>query len=163
MATCPPHIGTLESQRERRNRGLVGLSTSLEKYRFMRDLQDTNETLFYSLITHQIEETLPIVYTPTVGEACQKFSEIWRKPRGLFLSYPNKGRIEQILSSPLYDGINAGGRMFCCNGRILQGKTRSGSSLVIGNSSAPSTTTSRERLLSPRAHCSRRSMLQASR
>jgi malate dehydrogenase (oxaloacetate-decarboxylating) len=101
----PPHIGTLESQRERRNRGLVGLSTSLEKYRFTRDLQDTNETLFYSLITHQIEETLPIVYTPTVGEACQKFSEIWRKPRGLFLSYPNKGRIEQILSSPLYDGI----------------------------------------------------------
>lgn len=96
----PPHIGTLESQRERRNRGLVGLSTSLEKYRFMRDLQDTNETLFYSLITHHIEETLPIVYTPTVGEACQKFSEIWRKPRGLFLSYPNKGRIEQWLSIP---------------------------------------------------------------
>ena len=84
---------------------LAGLSTSIEKYRLMRDLQDTNETLFYSLITHHIEETLPIVYTPTVGEACQKFSEIWRKPRGLFLSYPNKDLIEEIFSSPLYDGI----------------------------------------------------------
>ena len=71
----------------------------------MRDLQDTNETLFYSLITHHVEETLPIVYTPTVGEACQKFSEIWREPRGLFLSYPNRHRIEQIFSHPRYDGI----------------------------------------------------------
>jgi malate dehydrogenase (oxaloacetate-decarboxylating) len=77
----------------------------IEKYRFMRDLQDTNETLFYSLITHNVEETLPVVYTPTVGEACQKFSEIWRKPRGLFLSYPNRHRIEQIFSHPRYDGI----------------------------------------------------------
>jgi malate dehydrogenase (oxaloacetate-decarboxylating) len=71
----------------------------------MRDLQDANETLFYSLIIHNIEETLPIVYTPTVGEGCQKFSEIWHKPRGLFLSYPNKARIEQIFSHPRYDGI----------------------------------------------------------
>ena len=71
----------------------------------MRDLQDSNETLFYSLITQHVEETLPIVYTPTVGEGCQQFSEIWRKPRGLFLSYPNKDRIEQILSHPRYDGI----------------------------------------------------------
>ena len=69
----------------------------------MRDLQDNNETLFYSLIAHNIEELLPIVYTPAVGEGCQRFSEIWRKPRGLFLSYPNKERIEQILANPSYD------------------------------------------------------------
>ena len=55
----------------------------------MRDLQDNNETLFYSLIASNIEELLPIVYTPAVGEGCQRFTEIWRKPRGLFLSYPN--------------------------------------------------------------------------
>ena len=61
--------------------------------------------MFYSFITHYIEETLPIVYTPTVGEACQQFSEIWRKPRGLFLSYPNRGMIDQILSHPRYAGI----------------------------------------------------------
>ncbi len=101
----PPHVGTLEDQRERRHRGLAGLPTALEKYNFMRDLQNTNETLFYSLITHHIEETLPIVYTPTVGEGCQKFSEIWSKPRGLFLSFPNRDRVDQIFSHPRYDGI----------------------------------------------------------
>ncbi len=101
----PPHIGNLEEQRTRRHNWLASLTAPIEKYRFMRDLQDSNETLFYSLITNHVEETLPIVYTPTVGEACQQFSEIWRKPRGLFLSYPNKDRIEQILSHPRYDGI----------------------------------------------------------
>jgi malate dehydrogenase (oxaloacetate-decarboxylating) len=101
----PPHVGNLEEQRLRRRNWLMSLATPIEKYRFMRDLQDTNETLFYSLITDHVEETLPIVYTPTVGEGCQQFSEIWRKPRGLFLSYPNKQRIEQILSDPRYDGI----------------------------------------------------------
>jgi len=101
----PPHFGTLENQRDRRKKGLLNLNTPIERYRFMRDLQDTNETLFYSLITQNVEEILPIVYTPTVGEGCQKFSQIWRKPRGLFLSYPNKERIERILSHPRYDDI----------------------------------------------------------
>jgi malate dehydrogenase (oxaloacetate-decarboxylating) len=101
----PPHVGTLEEQRKRRKQGLDEQATPLQKYSFLRDLQDTNETLFYSLITNYIEETLPIVYTPTVGEACEKFSGIWRKPRGLFLSYPNKHLIEQILSHPRYHGI----------------------------------------------------------
>ena len=67
----------------------------------MRDLQDNNETLFYSLIAQHTEELLPIVYTPTVGEGCQRFSEIWRKPRGVFLSYPDKDRIAQILPPAL--------------------------------------------------------------
>ncbi len=101
----PPHIGTIEQQRARRKKGLDEEATSLQKYSFMRDLQDTNETLFYSLITHYVEETLPIVYTPTVGAACQQFSEIMRKPRGLFLSYPNKHLIDQIFSHPRYSGI----------------------------------------------------------
>jgi malate dehydrogenase (oxaloacetate-decarboxylating) len=101
----PSHVGTLQEQRSRRYQGLKNLTLPIDKYEFMRDLQDTNETLFYSLITHHVEETLPVVYTPTVGEACQKFSEIWRRPRGLFLSYPNKHRIEQILSQPRYDDV----------------------------------------------------------
>ncbi len=101
----PPHIGTLESQRERRKRVLDSRPTAFGKYSNMRDLQDNNETLFYSLIAAHIEELLPIVYTPAVGEGCQRFSEIWRKPRGLFLSYPDKDRIEQILSSPRYDSV----------------------------------------------------------
>jgi malate dehydrogenase (oxaloacetate-decarboxylating) len=101
----PPHIGTLEDQRERRKRAFDSLPTAFAKYAFMRELQDTTETLFYSLIAHNVEELVPIVYTPTVGEGCQRFSEIWRKPRGLFLSYPNKDRIEQILSHSRYDHV----------------------------------------------------------
>ncbi len=101
----PPHIGTLEDQRERRKLALDHRDTEFGKYNQMRDLQDTNETLFYSLITQHIEELLPIVYTPAVGEGCQRFSEIWRKPRGLFISFPDKARIQQILSDPRYDEI----------------------------------------------------------
>jgi malate dehydrogenase (oxaloacetate-decarboxylating) len=101
----PPHIGKLEEQRKRRYEGLIELPTSLERFSFLRNLQDNNETLFYSLILHHIEETLPLVYTPTVGEACQKFSEIFRKARGLFISYPNKDLIDQIFSDPCYDLI----------------------------------------------------------
>jgi malate dehydrogenase (oxaloacetate-decarboxylating) len=101
----PPHIGTLEDQRERRKRVLDGRDTGFLKYSNMRDLQDNNETLFYALIQRYTEDLLPIVYTPTVGEGCQRFSEIWRRPRGLFISFPQRDRIEQILSDPRYDDV----------------------------------------------------------
>ena len=101
----PPHVGCLDEQVGRRLEALEREPTSFSKYSFLRDLQDINETLFYALLERNVEEMLPLVYTPTVGEGCQRFSEIWRKPRGLFLSYPNKDRIEQILSHPRYDGI----------------------------------------------------------
>jgi len=101
----PPHIGTLEDQRERRKRVLDSRDTSFGKYSNMRDLQDNNETLFYSMIERYTEELLPVVYTPAVGEGCQRFSEIWRRPRGLFISYPNRDRIDQILSDKRYDDV----------------------------------------------------------
>lgn len=101
----PPHIGTLETQRERRKRALDNTPTAFGKYALMRDLQDSDETLFYSLITHNVEELLPVVYTPAVGEGCQRFSEIWRKPRGLFISYPNRHLIEHMLADRRYDHI----------------------------------------------------------
>ena len=101
----PPHVGTLDEQVERRMEALRTQPNSFSKYSFLRDLQDTNETLFYALLVRNIEEMLPLVYTPTVGEGCERFSEIWRKPRGLFLSYPNKDRIEQILNHPRYDDV----------------------------------------------------------
>jgi len=101
----PPHVGTLEDQRERRKTSLASRTSAFAKYRMMRDLQDNDETLFYSFIEHNIEELLPIVYTPTVGEGCQRFSEIWRKPRGLFLSFPHKERIDKILANPRYDDV----------------------------------------------------------
>lgn len=101
----PPHVGTLDEQVERRMHALEQESTPFTKYSFLRDLQDTNETLFYALLVRDIDRMLPLVYTPTVGEGCQRFSEIWRKPRGVFLSYPNKDRIAQILGHPRYDGV----------------------------------------------------------
>jgi malate dehydrogenase (oxaloacetate-decarboxylating) len=101
----PPHIGTLEDQRERRKRVLDGRDTAFLKYSNMRDVQDNCETLFYSLIEHYTEELLPIVYTPAVGEGCQRFSEIWRRPRGLFISYTHKDHIEQILADPRFDEV----------------------------------------------------------
>src|ERR1700679_2118031 len=82
----PPHIGTLDEQVERRMHALGEQPTPFEEYSFLRDLQDTDETLFYALLVRNVEQMLPLVYTPTVGEGCQRFSEIWRKPRGVFLS-----------------------------------------------------------------------------
>ena len=101
----PPHVGGLDEQVARRLRGLREFATDFERYAFLRELQDSNETLFYALLVRNLEELLPLVYTPTVGEGCQRFSEIWRKPRGVFLSYPNQDRIGEILSDPRFDAV----------------------------------------------------------
>lgn len=101
----PPHVGNLDDQAARRLKALRNFATDFERYAYLRDLQDTNETLFYGLLVRNIEEMMPLVYTPTVGEGCQRFSEIWRKPRGLFLSYPNQHRIHEILSHHRYDAV----------------------------------------------------------
>jgi len=103
----PPTIGALSEQVSRRLQALRGLANDLERYAFLRDLQDTNETLFFALLVENLEELLPIVYTPTVGAGCQQFSKLFRRPRGLFLSLPYKDRIEQILSHPRYDMVEA--------------------------------------------------------
>src|ERR1700691_4071341 len=84
----PPHVGSLDEQLERRVKALEKQPTPFAKYSFLRDLQDTNETVFYALLVRNVEQMLPFVYSPTVGDGCQRFSEICRKPRGLFLSYP---------------------------------------------------------------------------
>ena len=101
----PPHIGALEEQATRRLNVLNTFTADIQRYASLRDLQDTNETLFYSVLTSQLERMLPLVYTPTVGEGCQRFSEIWRKPRGVFLGYPNKQRIREILAAPRFDKV----------------------------------------------------------
>jgi malate dehydrogenase (oxaloacetate-decarboxylating) len=99
----PPHVGSLEGQLQRRLEGFRAKPTDLEKYVFLRDLQDTNETLFYALLGEHLEEMLPIVYTPTVGEGCERFSELYSQPRGIFISWPQRHRIEQILEAPRLD------------------------------------------------------------
>jgi malate dehydrogenase (oxaloacetate-decarboxylating) len=99
----PPRVATLDEQVSRRLQVLRGFATDLERYAFLRELQDTNETVFYALLTRNIEELLPIAYTPTVGAGCQHFSRLFRKPRGLFLSLQHRKRIKQILSNPQFD------------------------------------------------------------
>jgi malate dehydrogenase (oxaloacetate-decarboxylating) len=101
----PPQVGTLEEQATRRLKVLHAYASDFERYAFLRDLQDTNETLFYSVLTENLEAMLPLVYTPTVGEGCQRFSEIWHKPRGLFLSYPNRHRIREMFADPRFDHV----------------------------------------------------------
>ncbi|MCC6780424.1 MAG: NAD-dependent malic enzyme [Hyphomicrobiales bacterium] len=103
----PPHVGTLDDQIERRMQALRGFRTDFERYVFLRGLQDANETLFYGLLSRHLPETLPLVYTPTVGEGCQRFSGFWSRPRGLFLSWPHRHRIKEILAHPRFDRIEA--------------------------------------------------------
>src|SRR5579862_6088025 len=103
----PPRVTPLDMQVKRRLAAFRSQASDLHKYVFLRGLQDTNETLFYALLTQNIEEMMPIVYTPTVGLGCQQFSSIFRKPRGLFLSYPHKDDIRRILGNPRFDGVEA--------------------------------------------------------
>jgi malate dehydrogenase (oxaloacetate-decarboxylating) len=103
----PPNVLTLDEQVSRRLQALRGFETDLERYAFLRELQDTNETLFYALLVANLEELLPIVYTPTVGAGCQQFSRLFRKPRGLFLSIPHKDRIDRIFAQPRFDAVEA--------------------------------------------------------
>ncbi len=103
----PPHIGTLGEQVSRRLMVLRRFTTDLERYAFLRELHDNNETLFFALLVENLEELLPIVYTPTVGAGCQQFSQLFRRPRGLFLSLPHQRRLDQILANPHFDRVEA--------------------------------------------------------
>ncbi|HTF53132.1 MAG TPA: NAD-dependent malic enzyme [Pseudonocardia sp.] len=101
----PPTVETLQEQAERAWQALLAVqgsdvtSRDLERHINLRALQDTNEVLFYKVLSDHIADTLPLVYTPTVGAACERFSEIYRRPRGLFISYPDRDRIREILRS----------------------------------------------------------------
>jgi malate dehydrogenase (oxaloacetate-decarboxylating) len=103
----PPHVAELNYQVMRRYDAFIAQHTDIERYTFLRGLQDSNETLFYALLTRNIEEMMPVVYTPTVGLGCQRFSHIFRKPRGLFLSYPHKDDIRRILANRRFDHVEA--------------------------------------------------------
>ncbi|MGQ3888078.1 NAD-dependent malic enzyme [Legionella sp. CNM-1927-20] len=103
----PPEVSTIEQQRARSYEAFRNRKTELEKYIYLRDLQDSNENLYYSLLIEHITEIMPIVYTPVVGEACQSFSHIYRRPRGIFIAYPYKERIDQILANPRFDCVKA--------------------------------------------------------
>ncbi len=102
-----PHcIETIEEQRDRAYLQFNELTTRMDKHVFLRGIQDTNETLYYSLLTHYLEEMLPLIYTPTVGEACQRFSQIYQRKRGLFISYEDRDRIDRILRNATRKRVN---------------------------------------------------------
>src|SRR5258705_4865197 len=93
----PPHAETLDEQALRAYEAFRRKPDDLERHIYLRALQDTNEVLFYRLLLEHIEEMTPMVYTPVVALACQQFSHIYRRPRGLFISYPLRDSIPALL------------------------------------------------------------------
>ena len=93
----PPGVQTLDEQVLRVMGNYHRKTSDLEKYIFLVALQDRNQTLFYRVIMDHLEEMMPIIYTPTVGLACQEYVHIYRRPRGVFMSDKNKGRFSEIL------------------------------------------------------------------
>jgi len=97
LGLLPEGIDDLDAQIRRAQVQLDAKTTDLERYIYLSQLQDTDETLFYRLLMSDPARFMPIVYTPTVGEACQKFGHLFRRPRGLYLSVKRKGRVREIL------------------------------------------------------------------
>ena len=95
----PPAVLSLELQVARRHDEIARLNDDLLKYLVLSDLQARNETLYYSVLRSDPATYMPIVYTPTVGEACQKFGHIFRQPRGIYLPITARGRVKELLSN----------------------------------------------------------------
>ena len=93
----PPRVESLEEQAARVMANVRAKASPLEKYLYLGALQEENETLFYRVLLDHLEELLPFVYTPTVGDACRQWSRIYTRPRGLYLSMAHRGRIVQVL------------------------------------------------------------------
>ncbi len=95
----PPAVSSIEQQVARVYQNFQSKQTPIERYIHLAALHDRNETLFFRLLHDHIEEMMPVVYTPVVGEACQTFSHIYRRPRGLYISYEQRDRIDRILEN----------------------------------------------------------------
>lgn len=93
----PPHVSTLEQQLERVYEGFSKKENPIEKYLYLRALQDRNETLFYSLVSHHVKEMIPIIYTPTVGQACQEYSHRYQRARGLYITASNVDSMHEMV------------------------------------------------------------------
>src|SRR6202167_4907005 len=94
----PAAVTTIDWQIARRHAEIARLDNDLQKYLVLSDLQARNETLFYAVLMSDPATYMPLVYTPTVGEACQKFGHIFRQPRGIYLPISAKGRLKELLS-----------------------------------------------------------------
>lgn len=99
LGLLPPHVSSVEEQLARNYENFKLSNTDLQKFVFLMSLQDRNETLFYKLLQRHIREMMPIIYTPVVGTASQMYSHIYRRPRGLYISYNHKSEMREILSN----------------------------------------------------------------
>src|SRR5262245_50805630 len=90
----PYHPNTMGEQLLRVRGDFIEKQDDMERHIFLRALQDRNETLYYRFLLDNIAEMMPLVYTPVVGAACQRYSRIFRRPRGLFIAYPDRNEIE---------------------------------------------------------------------
>jgi malate dehydrogenase (oxaloacetate-decarboxylating) len=99
LGLLPPHVSTVEEQLVRTYGNYKRKDSDLERYVFLISLQDRNETLFYRLVQRHITEMMPVIYTPGVGAGCQQYSHIYRRPRGLYISYPQISEIDAILGN----------------------------------------------------------------
>jgi len=95
----PPRVFTIQEQEARILENFRQKTSALEKYIMMAALQDRNETLFYRTVLDNVSEMMPIIYTPTVGEACQKLGHIFRRARGLYISLHDRGKIRDVLEN----------------------------------------------------------------
>ncbi|TXH98550.1 MAG: NAD-dependent malic enzyme [Rheinheimera sp.] len=95
----PPRYETIEEQAARAYMQYSSFEEPINKHIYLRVVQDNNETLFHRLLQNHLEEMLPIIYTPTVGDACERFSDIYRSARGLFISYSDRDQLDDVLRS----------------------------------------------------------------
>lgn len=99
LGLLPPHCSTVPEQLARTYENYRRKESDIERYVFLTALQDRNEALFYSLLQEHISEMMPVIYTPTVGEGCRQYSHVFRRPRGLYISYPHRDDMPAILDN----------------------------------------------------------------
>src|SRR5262249_57775554 len=101
----PPRIETLDEQVARARRQIADAPTPIAKYQALRGLQERHEILFYALLARHLDELLPIVYTPTVGDAIRDFSALWQHPRGVTLTPDNIEHADEVLANVAQDDV----------------------------------------------------------
>ena len=106
LGLLPLHCSTIEEQLARTYENYRRKESDLERYVFLTALQDRNEILFYRLLQEHVSEMMPIIYTPTVGEGCRQYSHVFRRPRGLYISYPYRDEIPALLDNAPSQGVD---------------------------------------------------------
>lgn len=102
----PPAVHNIELETKRAMEQYNGLKSDMDRHVFLRDLQDTNETLFYKVLIENIGKMAPMIYTPVVGAACKAHSHIWRRPRGMFFSKEDKGHFKEMIFNYPVDEVD---------------------------------------------------------